>query len=125
MKWEKVKNFVIGGGLVLVWGITLGFLEWRSSVNSSEYLSSEAGKLAINHMVNDYLSSEPGQLVINAMIDDKLSAQDLATDSNIVSMNTDIAANAAVSAGNKEDISLTQQQLIDIANILMRPPGDL
>ena len=43
MKWDKIKNFVLGGGLVLVWAVTLGFLDWRAQV----YAREEVAKLDI------------------------------------------------------------------------------
>lgn len=39
MTWDKVKNFVIGGGLVLAWAVTLGFLDWRASVYVTEKIA--------------------------------------------------------------------------------------
>ena len=105
--WDKIKNFVFGGGLLLAWAITLGFLDWRAE-----------------HHAREYLKTDDGIRLINEMIDGALSSQDLATDSKIVDMDSNIQANAATGAENKEDIEFVQQQLIDIANILMRPPGE-
>lgn len=31
---DNMKNWLLGGGFVVVWGITLGFLDWRSSVHA-------------------------------------------------------------------------------------------
>ena len=110
MKWDKVKNFVIGGGLILVWGITLGFLDWRAQVHASDILATNKSKLQIN-----------------AMIDTKLKAVDLGTDSKIVSMDTNIATNTSGVAENKEDGEFRSQQLRDVANVLFRrnqPPED-
>ncbi len=39
MNWDKAKNFVIGGGLALVWVVTLAFLDWRASVYVAEGLA--------------------------------------------------------------------------------------
>lgn len=39
MSWDKIKNFVIGGGLVIAWGMTLGFLDWRAQVHVATALA--------------------------------------------------------------------------------------
>lgn len=31
--------WLLGGGFVVIWGITLGFLEWRASVHASKALA--------------------------------------------------------------------------------------
>lgn len=31
-----IKNWLIGGGFMIAWGVTLGFLEWRASVHANE-----------------------------------------------------------------------------------------
>ena len=31
-----IKNWLIGGGFMIAWGVTLGFLEWRASVHAEE-----------------------------------------------------------------------------------------
>ncbi len=41
MRWEKIKNFVLGTGLVLAWGITLGFLDWRAQVHVANALAAQ------------------------------------------------------------------------------------
>jgi len=41
MNWEKAKNFIVGGGLVLVWLVTLAFLDWRVSVGVATALATQ------------------------------------------------------------------------------------
>ena len=41
MNWQAMKNFVIGGGFLVIGGILLGYIEWRVSVNVAEALSSQ------------------------------------------------------------------------------------
>lgn len=36
MEWDKIKGFVLGGGLLFIWGVTLGFLEWRAAVHADD-----------------------------------------------------------------------------------------
>ena len=38
MKWEKIKNFVIGGGAAFIMVLLLGFLDWRAQVHASTLL---------------------------------------------------------------------------------------
>ena len=59
---------------------------------------------------------------IDSIVAAKIAAQDLATDSNIMSMNDEIDANAAGVLSNKERGELTQRQLEQVAQILMQPP---
>lgn len=40
MKWENLKNFIIGGGFLIVGGILLAYLEWRISMGVDEALAS-------------------------------------------------------------------------------------
>ena len=35
---DKLKNFILGGGMALIWVMTLGFLDWRSSVHADNAL---------------------------------------------------------------------------------------
>lgn len=92
MTWDKIKNFVIGGGLVLVWAITLGFLDWRASVHAD---TAVAAKIA-----------------------------QISTNTTIVEMDKTIDANTLNITNNASDIEFTQEQLRDIAQILMQPPAD-
>lgn len=95
MNWEKLKNFVIGGGFLVIGGMLLAYLEWRVSVN----------------------------------IDEALASLDIQTDSNIVSMKSDIHTNTLDIQVNTTDIGhnreyneRTQRQLEEVARILMQPP---
>ena len=36
---KDMKTWLLGGGFVIVWGITLGFLDWRASVHASDALA--------------------------------------------------------------------------------------
>ncbi len=90
MNWNKIKNFVIGGGLVLVWAVTLGFLDWRAQVYANK----------------------------------AVATFDIGTDQKIVDMDDERQENTLNIGHNKENIGLTQQQLRDVANILMQPPGE-
>jgi hypothetical protein len=36
---ESLRNWLLGGGFVVVWGITLGFLDWRASVHAANALA--------------------------------------------------------------------------------------
>jgi len=36
---EKIRNWLLGGGLVLVWAMTLGFLDWRASVHATKAIT--------------------------------------------------------------------------------------
>jgi 1,4-dihydroxy-2-naphthoyl-CoA synthase len=69
-----------------------------------------------------------GGFVLNLVIDKKvataLSAQDLGTDAKIVSMDTNIASNTRTGEENTKDIQFTQQQILEMGRILMRPPGE-
>ena len=60
---------------------------------------------------------------IGVKLDAALKAQDLGTDTKIISMDTNIATNKSGVAENKEDGEETRQQLRDVAAVLMRPPG--
>ena len=66
--------------------------------------------------------SDTVQLKLNAMIATKLAQVDLATDSKIVDMDTNIATNTFGVKENAGDIDMTQRQLEEVARILMRPP---
>lgn len=33
---DNMKNWLLGGGFVVIWGITLGFLEWRAAVHADQ-----------------------------------------------------------------------------------------
>lgn len=52
-----------------------------------------------------------------------LTSTALKTDEKIIDMDSKTAINTSGVAENKEDIGLTQQQLRDVARVLMRPPG--
>lgn len=39
MTWEKLKNFVIGGGFLVLGGILLAYLDWRIAVGVDEALA--------------------------------------------------------------------------------------
>ena len=41
MNWDKLKNFAIGGGLVIVWAMTLGFLKWQVGVEVDKKLAAQ------------------------------------------------------------------------------------
>ena len=90
MNWEKVKGFVLGGGALMVFGLLMGFVNWR----------------------------------IGVLVDEAIAAQDLGTDTKIISMDTNIATNEFGIAENKEDNEATEQRLQDVAAVLMRPPGN-
>ena len=87
MNWEKAKNFVIGGGLVLVWVVTLAFLDWRVSVGVAT----------------------------------ALSAQDIGTDTKIVSMDTNIAENKRTGDENAEDIGQNRDRVEAAFRVLTAP----
>ena len=36
---KDAKNWIIGGGFAVIWGMTLGFLDWRASVHTAEALA--------------------------------------------------------------------------------------
>jgi len=36
---KKLVYWLLGGGFVVVWGITLGFLDWRASVHATQALA--------------------------------------------------------------------------------------
>ena len=36
---DSLKNWLLGGGFVIVWGMTLGFLEWRASVHADQAIT--------------------------------------------------------------------------------------
>jgi len=55
-------------------------------------------------------------------VDAALSSQDIGTDAKIVDMDKNIGANTAGVLSNKERAALTQRQLEQVANILMRQP---
>jgi len=59
---------------------------------------------------------------IGVLVDEAIAAQDLGTDTKIISMDTNIATNEFGIAENKEDNEDTRQQLRDVAAVLMRPP---
>ena len=80
-----------------------------------------AEAVALVH-ATEYLASEAGQLKINAMIDERLASQDIATDSKIVEMDSNIASNTAGVEDNRDDIEFARQQLMDLGRILMQPP---
>ena len=56
---------------------------------------------------------------IATIVDTKLASQDIGTDSKIVSMDVDIAANGAGVTKNEENIEKAEQTLRDVAAILM------
>jgi hypothetical protein len=85
MSWEKVKNWVFGGGGAIAFILLMGFVDWRVGVKVSE----------------------------------ALSAQDLGTDSKIISMDSNIATNTNDIADNKEDILEEKRRLEKVAEILM------
>ena len=62
------------------------------------------------------------QWQVSVEVSKQLSAQDLATDSKIVSMDDNIQANGLGVTANKERGETTQRQLEQVAKILMQPP---
>ena len=88
MSWDKVKNWVFGGGGAVAFVLLMGFIDWRVGVK----------------------------------VDEALASQDIGTDAKIISMDDEIDANAAGVQANKDRGELTQRQLEQVAEILMRPP---
>lgn len=41
MKWDKVKNFILGGGAAVLVVILFGYLEWRIAVNVADALTAQ------------------------------------------------------------------------------------
>ncbi len=102
MKWEKIKNFVIGGGAAFIMVLLLGFLDWRAQVHASTLLESEQSKLAIN-----------------ALIDAKISSIDFATDEKIVDMDSDRQANTHNIETNTENITINRDDVRRAFCVLM------
>ena len=105
--WRKIKeNWTqIVVGFVVLGVIGAAYLEFRVAANF---------KTAFD--------SDTVQLKLNEMIAKKLSEVDLATDSKIVDMDTNIATNTFGVKENAGDIDTTQRQLEEVARILMQPP---
>ena len=77
MNWDKIKNWVFGGGGAVVFILLMGFIDWRVSVKVSA----------------------------------ALTAQDLGTDTKIVSMDTSIADNKRTGEENAEDIEQNRRNV--------------
>jgi len=108
--WNKIKEhwpqITALAAILLVLGGA--YLEWRLSVNFASNLKSEEAALKINEL-----------------IDLKLADVDLATDSKVIDMDSNIATNTAGVARNKEEIDDAETMLHDVAKILMGDkPGD-
>lgn len=98
-KWEMIKDLkglltAFLAALAVLVTITTSYLDWK-------------------------LSERVDQAVAEA-----LSHENIATDPKITSMASDIQANAAGVAANKERNDTTQRQLEAVAQILMRPPSE-
>lgn len=93
--WEKVKNFVIGGGFLVIGGLLLAYMEWRVSVNVDKALAN--------------LDIQTDTNIVNMKDDIHTNA------SNIQLNTTDINH-------NREFNERTQRQLEEVARILMQPP---
>lgn len=61
---------------------------------------------------------------ISVNVNESLASQDIGTDAKIVDMDKNIGTNTAGVLSNKEKAELTQRQLEQVAQILMRNPGD-
>ena len=101
MTWEKIKNFVLGGGAAVVLIALFAFADWRAQV------------YATNAWKDDNV-----RLKLNEMIDNKLAAQDLATDSKIVSMDAERATNKAATVRNREEIDDNERRVEEAFRIL-------
>ena len=95
MTWEKLKNFVIGGGFLVIGGMLLAYMEWRVLVNVDEALAN----LDIQTDTN-----------IVSMKDD---IQANTTTNNVQDIKI---------TNNEESNDRTQRQLEAVAEILMQPP---
>lgn len=93
MKWDKVKNFVFGGGAAVVFVLLMGFIDWRIGVK-------------VDAAINE----------LPAHVQNELKAAD-----KIVNMDTHIATNANGVASNKEDIFEEKRRLEMAFDVLMRP----
>lgn len=40
---NKLGNWLMGGGIVIVWGLTMGFIEWRASVHANNAVIQAGG----------------------------------------------------------------------------------
>lgn len=107
MTWDRIKNFVFGGGAAIV----LVCLLWYINITA-------AGSAA------DAWKTEAVQLKLNAMIDTKLAALDVPSDAAIAELNGRQDTTDANVSNNTTNITLTQEQLQAVANILMQPPGE-
>lgn len=106
MTWDKIKNFVLGGGLVLVYAITLGFLDWRAEVYAEKAYKSEAAKLSIN-----------------VMIDAKIAAMNIGSDQKIIDMDTVTATNTHDIESNTENIVINRDDVRRAFQVLMGDDG--
>lgn len=95
MTWEKLKNFVIGGGFLVIGGMLLAYLEWRVAVNVSEALAS------LDIQTDTNIVTMKGDIQANAATND---VQDIKI------------------ANNEESNDRTQRQLEAVAEILMQSP---
>ena len=96
-KWEQIKEIKgLLAAIVSTAGICIiiggALMEWRVNVNVTKAVAAELAK------------------------------QDLATDIKIIDMDKATASNTSGVADNKEDITLTQTQLRDVARVLMQSP---
>ena len=105
MTWDKIKNFVFGGGAVVV----LAVLVWYINITA-------AGSAA------EAWKTEEVQLKLNAMIDEKLAALEVPSEATLTAQGGRIDINAAAIAENDQDIEQTTRRLEAVAEILMRPP---
>jgi hypothetical protein len=102
MKWDKIKNFVFGGGAAVVFALVLGWLDWRAEVHATEAYKSDAGQLAIN-----------------AMIDTKIAAMNIGSDQKIIDMDSDRATNTHDIETNTENIVINRDDVRRAFQVLM------
>lgn len=107
MTWDKIKNFVFGGGAAIVLVMVLAWMDYRAASTAADAWTTEAV-----------------QLKLNAMIDAKLAGLDVPSDASIVEISGRQDTTDANVANNTTNITLTQSQLQQVANILMQPPGE-